>query len=195
MSYFQYIEERDGLSWFYVTKNKVHYIAWLFQQGDISCERIKTNKYSTALTIGLFNSRDWKFTPNEKYHLILDGNKIAMYYNYDDYVPSWYRPRVGDISDTTWNVLGVKQSKLLSVRVEYHIGTHEQKIVTDYNELLQIQRELEEKRHPRKYEYDSDDDLNEYYEELSRMEYEKRNNMNSTQLEACERGEKVRDSV
>lgn len=179
MSYFQYTGERNGLSWFSATKNKVHQIAYLFQKKCISRENIITYKFSNTLDVGLYNDMGWKFTVGDKYHLMLNNlynnktSNIHMYYDYHGFVPSWYRASLGNVDDQTWKALNLKSFKPQSTRAEFRIGTHEQKIVSDYHDMVHEQRELANMNKPPKYEHYDDSDLIEYYAELARVEREK----------------------
>ncbi len=42
-------------------------------------------------TVGFYNPHEYRFSHEEKYHLILSGNIIVMYFNTASYIPSWYR--------------------------------------------------------------------------------------------------------
>jgi hypothetical protein len=92
---------------FRVTGKAVHAIAQFVQNGMIDRKHVDIHPFNKTLTVYVLNSRMFKLSNSECY-LSLTNCPIKGYLDIDmvtekgNFVPSWYRYYIKDITDETW---------------------------------------------------------------------------------------------
>jgi len=148
--------------------NAVHYIASMFQQGLINKEHITPHEFSNQLTITVLNSRRFAFDEDMKYYLtlescIIDGYlDIKMLTRESRFVPSWYRYDCEDITQETWDELGITAPEYIEDYVYYGEKAYDDELEKNYeiiNGVIRRKKEIPIEEYETFDDYDSINDI------------------------------------